>query len=436
MWRLVVDSLLRQWPYISVFMLLLTPAEGNALYAPRTFFAASAGLASLIGLTGLQQVTPRLIRQLPLSRVQLWRVLWMRSVIAAPLIVAAGKLLAWLLDRKLLSPAELALSTVLDVAYAGGTTLFFVVASLPDGRLAKVPGWSIIQRLAVLALVLGIPFVPYMLGERLPIAWSEVSAVHLAVLAALFSITGATFFYRPGAATESTRRVEPRPEAPARQTRSTPLTRGLSGFPRLLLNELAWTGWIGLMTVALVGLGAIGLAGFLAGSWRFFETRVPIDAAVDGVFFLLAALMIVQASRFGEIIRHLRVLPLSAARINITMLAWPLVLWTFIWCGLLGLHALMSSGEIESLRLGYFALLVGISAFAKAVTLRWGPSASAWGVLVIPLIPMMNIASTTAGDSLWLGAGGAAAFAGAAALNAYTLARGSAYAFRKRTALV
>ena len=105
----------------------------------------------------------------------------------------------------------------------------------------------------------------------------------------------------------------------------------------------------------------------------FAGTAPPLPGGVFGVFPSLvwyALFMASLAARFPAMLRHLRVLPLSARQVNTLLVAWPAVIWLTVWTGLAALHYVVVGRGVSSWHVAFFVALAGSSALVQALTLR------------------------------------------------------------------
>jgi hypothetical protein len=307
--------------------------------------------------------------------------------VGATTITTSAKLVAMVMPwpGSSFSLATLLLSSLCDFTYAGLGCAVIIVATRP--RPAGGPGhvvWPVFKGTADFTLPLGMAagfFGGSFTGHPLPLHWSEITVRTGAVLAAALGVTVAAYFHSavpltPANRTAGRRRVE------ARTRRFEP--GGLSGLPRLLAHEYAWTLMVGGVLVIGSALVAVVAAGYLQSSENLIGLLRSVLLHVDGspppapgtglqAFILSIGFAILAASlvaRFPDMLRHLRVLPLGAARLNVLLLVWPALVWLTAWTGLLALHYLVMGRGVASHHAGALLFLAGLSAIVQAVTLR------------------------------------------------------------------
>jgi hypothetical protein len=410
-------------------------------------FGYSMGTAFMIGPQLMHPLlTPRAIWYLPISRRDIWRATWLLATVGATTITTIAKLLAMVMPRSegSFSLPTLLLSSLYDFAYAGLGCAVIIVATRP--RPAGGPGhlvWPFFKGAADFALPLGMAvgfFGSPFSGYPLPLHWSEITVRAGAVLAAALGLTVATYFHSAVPLTPANRTAERGVEARTRRFEP----GGLSGLPRLLVHEYAWTLMVGSVLVIGSVLVAVVAAGYLASSESLIGFLRSVLLHVDGSpapvpgtglqavifsigFAILAASL---AARFPEMLRHLRVLPLGAARLNALLLVWPAVVWLTAWMGLLALHYLVMGRGVASYHAGALLFLAGVSAILQAVTRRLSLAFRLF-TFVFPLGFIVGV-----GPSLpWLLAPrpavfaitGLACLAAAAVLNHRSLSRKSTY---------
>lgn len=411
-------------------------------------FAYSMGTAFMIGPQLMSPLlTPRAIWYLPISRRDIWRATWLLATVGATTITTFAKLLAVVMpwSEGSFSLATLLLSSLYDFAYAGLGCVVIIAATRP--RPAGGPGhlvWPFFKGAADFALPLGMAagfFGGRFIDHLLPVHWSEVTVRAGTVLAAALGLTAATYFHSAAPLTPANR-ISRRP----RVTPGTPRFElgGLSGLPRLLVHEYAWTlmvgGFlmIGSLLVVVVAAKYLQSSESLIGLLRSVllhmdGTPTPVPGTGLQAFILLIGFAVFAASlsaRFPDMLRHLRVLPLGAARLNALLLVWPALVWLTAWTGLLALHYLVMGPGVVSYHADALLFLTGISAIVQAVTLRLSVVFRAFtfalpvGFIagVAPFLPLLLAPTPTV-----FAATGGACLAAAAVLNHRSLARKSTY---------
>ena len=279
--------------------------------------------------------------------------------------------------------ATLALSSLYDFAYTGLGCGLIIVATLP--RPERGPGatycpcsagppWPCCQRecsadgSGAVSLVIGCRSI----GRRFTVGAGMV-------LAAALGLSVATYFHSSMPLTPANR-TSRRPRVEARAPRLTP--GGLSGLPRLLVHESAWTLMAGGVLVIGSVLVVVVAAKYLQSPESLLGLLRSVLLHVDGTpapgpgtglqaFILLIIFAVFAASlaaRFPDMLRHLRVLPLGAARLNVLLLVWPAVVWLTGWTGLLALHYLVMGRGVVSYHVDALFGLIGISAIVQAMT--------------------------------------------------------------------
>lgn len=452
MWRLVLDSIRRQKGPLGLATIVLAPLWLSAGAAPtwpaNIAFASSVAVACFMGpLMGLVTFTQRAIRQLPVSSRDVWRAIWVRSAVVSPLATTTAKLPALLFavpGGHAIGAQSMALSCLYDLAYAGASTAWLILIAQRSPRSGPGRLWSIARDIASLMLLLAAPVWPLVLRQQLATRWSDLSGPNVVTLLALLGVAAGTFFYRPGAATASMARVATPRRGSAASFVGTTKANGATGLRRLVVNELAWTGIIGAMILSTFGAVAYfvglvssdrghGFVSFLRAAWLLpFDARTP-TAIPDFTDLLiwLALFFLTQTARFGELLRHLRTLPLGVTQLNAILVAWPLLIWSLIWTVLLAIHVGVLRAPVDTAQPALFLSLVGMSALAIAVELRRGSGTVNW---VTWVIAGFAFGSRFFSDLLLqitpasLGLLGIAGMLAAAALNVRTLARSATYA--------
>ncbi len=456
--RLLLMDLFRRkhrWITLSIaasFVLVWWVAAGED-FAGRAFLF-SMGMAWGFGPQIMAwSLSPRPIWYLPISKRDIWRAVWLVATVGATLITASAKLVAMLL-RALIPPPEggsftlsmLVLSSLYDFAYTGVGCALIIVAARP--RPLSGP-WrfvsAVLKQAAEAGLSIGMPAAMggFLVGFTLPVHWSEMTARSAVLLAAALALTIATHFHTvdPAAGSIYLASKHPRQRATSRTVRA----GGLTGIRRLLVHEYVQST---AMAAGLVGgFGAMVFvgSGFMLyasdPSAGFVETQKlllrgeALSETRQWVFDLIIWASLFAATQIGRlpnIIRHLRVLPVAAPLLNMLLVAWPALMLVTVWVGLAGVRAIVSGSQPSSWQPALLVALIGSSAIARAMTLRWLAPAPLVSVLCLCAGPALHLlyGGTSSAFLIVLGIGGVAA---AAALNHFTLMRSATY--RRRNPL-
>ena len=417
--------------------------------------AISLTAAFAIGaLEPFERLGPREVLQLPVSRRDLWRVRWLLATAVAAAMTTAAKLAAWGLSG---FPPELiaviALSTLCDLCYGGALLGLLPMLSIARRRRehrlrARLASTSF--GIAALLFIGGVLW-PFLLRSRLPIRWIDLSGMPGLVVAAAGALAILAFFQSPAPVA---RALPARPSGSATGTtawRAAPFTP-FTGIRHLFWFELARTlPLIAGVLTAVVLTGIVMSAVFpgeeittIAGHLEFWGL-LPFTVASGpfnegsllGVFLL--GFFALSSDGFGgpgslpmPILRHLRALPLSIARLNLLLHAVPIVGWINVWVVLLIAHGLAVGTPPVSARIELFCLFVGVDAIARAGRLRWRTDRIPWVLLVmlagIPLGILLEGPPGPAPSQVLI-ALGLASFGAAIWLNVRTLTRqGAPYA--------
>jgi hypothetical protein len=442
--RLIIADLARRtyrWP--TAFMAL-----GVALFwsghigrgGVQSAFAVSLAAVFMIGpLFVVGTPTPRLIWYLPVSRRDLWRSKWLVATVGSVMLTTTAKLPVMFLPGGRLEFSRLLLSIAYDFAYAGIGCGLFAMSALPSSGLRRHL-WGVINTMRIVACVGG-PFWALAIRHRLPTRWTDLSPVTAAMLAGALALSLASYFHTPGLATHLGHPLMKRASSTprGRRTGTSRVARGagLTGLPRLLVHEYAWSTGLGAFLVVTFGAmvfvaGALMSSPASYGGFLRMQNLLLFDDAIAPQRRQLFDLMVwfglfagTLVSRFPESIRHLRVLPIGASTLNLLLVGWPLVMLATVWAALLGLHYLVLGQPVASLRPASFLALAGSSALMRALSLRWPgstPFIFSLSISVVPIIRLIN--GPSSGLMAMLGIGGLGA---AAALNHFTLMRGSTY---------
>ena len=356
-------------------------AAGAGLFTTGTALAASMALAQLSGPgLAVRMVAPREVLILPMSRTEIWRTRFCFSTAVVVCAVTTGKLLGLAASHSWQQPGPgletIALSTVFDVVYASAFTwMFFVV---PVQRPALMTFGVIVFMLS--------PFMPFVLSDRLPTIWSELTATSIGFIVAGSALGLLAFLGTPTVVTA------PSPVA----GRAALKARGggwLPEFPRVVgLNRLLLKVWmmaaatqVGTMIVMPLG---IWLFNGFAGPWSDWISSardlgfLPFDPQANRMnvvwIWIFAS---VGNETIMNSLRLLRSLPLTARALTVLLLSSSFITWINAWI-VLGLVHLAVFGEVPadwriSLLVGY----LGGDCLMRSLQLRW--NTRFWAVILI-----------------------------------------------------
>jgi hypothetical protein len=397
--------------------------------------ALSLAAAFALGpfLVPLHAATP-LTPYLPVSRRDAWRATWLMVGLAAltpavlmlPAVVLGGAP-GW---------SGWTLSIAMDTAYAGAGCALLAFGGLTSNG-------PVVPRIdrrwlgtASVSLYVGGPFWSYVFLPGLPTHWGDVGPRWTLGLIAGFACAAGAWFYTPPLAARTRRRER---RQLGTRSLSARVFGTVSGIPRLMLHEFAFSGWMAVTTglaMAAVGYFAGAFSGsihsvadFVRGqTLRVFAPALttqpdlqPLDQLLWYGLFSAAV-----GTRFPDMLRHLRVLPVGAARLHAVLLAWPALFWSAAWVVLAIVHvALTGTHAFATLRLDLLVFYAALTALGQALVLRfqslWVRSLSG----VPMMVPFVWLAS---GGMSWMFVGLAGvAIAGAIAINANAFGRASTY---------
>jgi hypothetical protein len=437
---LVVDILRRQHRWLTPVLLLFLAGEwwwaaGQGTDA--TAFGVSMGVAFVIGPLSIPSLTPRAIWYLPVSRRDIWRAHWLVATVGATALTTIAKLAAApaLLFGSTLDISSFALSTAYDFAYTGlacGLMVSFSPAGTPRRGF-----WTLIQSLVAIAVVGGM-FWGYAISGMLPTRWSDMSAGGAAILVAALGLAVAAAFHVPKSIASPIRPgISPRP-------RGAPRTRfglldGLTGLPQLFLHEYTFSILMGIsLSATFAGVMYVtdGIIPTPGDRFRDMQRLLIFDGTIAqwtghpfDVLIWVGFFAATLATRFPEMLRHLRTLPLSGTQLNAILVAWPALIWLTVWGGLLIVHYVVVRQPVASLQGSLFVSLVGLSGLTHALTLRFPGASKSTFALAVSAAPLIRMVSGTPSSLLLVL--GLAGMAAAAVLNRDALLRSTCY--RNRT---
>jgi hypothetical protein len=343
------------------------------------------GLAFGLGPLTLWHI-PRSIWYLPIAKRDIWRATWAVATIGVTLLLTTIKLAALLAPqvRASFGLGSLVLSSAYDFAYTGVGCGLIILATRPqpmNGPARRASGMLKGMAEGILPLGLSVVMVGnFAVGSVLPTHWNDLTVLSAAVLVVALGLTVATCFHSPVPPSPANR-ISDRPRVQTGTPRFELV--GLTGLPHLLVHEAAWT----------LALGGAMLAGsmlvvVLANLWQSSEGTTALarslllrldgsappmrNEVMDAVVPLIGFAVFVASllARFPAMLRHLRVLPLGASRLNALLIAWPAAIWLTAWAGLLALHYVVIGRGVASYHGAALLGLIGLSALVQALTLR------------------------------------------------------------------
>jgi hypothetical protein len=445
--RLLLIEILRRhkpWQLLGVVMLAflwyLAGGEDDPETAPMAL-GASMTAVYMMGGGGFTMMVPQALSYLPLSRRDIWRANWLAATVWPTVLATATMLVMMLLPatRTTVGFSRIPLAAAYGFAYAGvWSVLVMLMASAASHP--RIRRWLGDPITAITPLVTMGGFYVGFWGSRyvsLPTRWSEFSPLGAFLLASTIGLVMVMYFYSPPVTGKLPLRAGNRRGA-AERAASRPLSSSrLTGLPRLLWNEYAWT-------MAIAGAVVVGLAITVVALDTFRNTQQLAAGVVRaqllqlfdsnsagpefgfGYIFWLMMYFLASVARFGSIIRHLRVLPVRPLQLNAIFVAWPAAVLVTLWGALLAAYVLVVGQPVTSLSLGLLLSLIGASALTRSIGLRWEHGwaaviflalmSSVLGVLPMPRLP---------GQELFLS--GVACLVAAALLNRATLGHSAAY---------
>jgi hypothetical protein len=445
---LIADLVRRNARGAAVWALMLMAVLWVAQWAeePTRVFGFSMGLAFALGPVRILWHVPLPIWYLPIARRDIWQAAWLLSTAGTATLTTAIKLFALAAFTRVdgYGVGTILLSSVYDLAYAGVGCALVVVATYP--RPGRAPWRQIAPAFAGLAsfllpVGLAAAFVT-LYTDVLPARWADLTPASLLVLVTTLLVGVASWFYTPRPPRwipDNVMFTASRLSETPRRAHRVPAggVSALSGVPRLLAHEYAWTLLIMAAMVAAAAL-VISIAVRLQydeSPGELFRTAVLLlgeSAPPRGLAGLLTSLvwflLVVStlAARFPSMLRHLRVLPLGVRRVNLLLVAWPAAIWATVWLALLAGQWLVTGAAPASLHLALFVGVAGLSALLQAITLRLtGPVRGFTFTAVIALVPILQLVSVP--DPRAIALLGIAGLIGAAILNHAALQRSSTY---------
>ena len=400
----------------------------------------SVSAACMLGL-GRGSLIPPAVSYLPLSRRDIWRATWLASTLWPTAVVTATTLLTMLVPatRATMGFSRVTLAAAYAFAYTGtGCVLLMLMATTESHPRVWRPLREVIT--VITPLVTMASFYVAFWGHRhlsLPTQWSEFSPSGAILLVSAIGFVTAMYFHSPPVTGAAPLRAGNRRSAAERAAAQPVPPSRLTGMPKLLWNEYAWT-------MAIAGAVVLGLTVAVVALDTFYNTNRlaagvvrnqlvqlfdPNSAGREfgfGYIFWLIMFFLGTLARFGLIMRHLRVLPVRRLQLNVILVAWPAAVLLTVWGALLAAYVLVVGQPVTSLSLGILLSLIGASALTRSIGLRWQHGWSALIVLalmsgVLAGLPVPRLP----GRELFLS--GVFCLIAAALLNRATLGHSAAY---------
>lgn len=420
-WLLVRDTARRRWKALS-FVIFQSYFYGRTLL---TIWPATDPLAWPLACSWFihsfaeSWTTHRVITQLPVSRVDLWRARWWTVMLAPPLLVQPGYMLArWSLRSEVPSPTVLIVSIFWSALYCG---VNMAIQRTPYGQRADapaVPGRGLTTSVGIVLPMMLLQFgAPFVFAKYLPHRLAEFGAGPLVIATVMAGITLWGFLYQPAiVARPSMRRVSIEGRTRTYPPPQSPLNFGdrLTGlrllFWRTVRRELMTYGLFLSMAVIAALLfapdfrEALRIGGALPFSGR--PERV-IEPMVYGTLLTMAGMIEIVTSLH---LRSLRSLPLSTSQLAIMPAVLGVLGAASLWVLLLIVHFAVLGTDPISLRPDLFLAIAGTLTAMRAIRLalpgsqssrHFGAALPAFAGLLIPIFALEN-AWITAGPTLML----------------------------------
>jgi len=397
--RLLVNSLRRNWAFlagVTAFAALIWLAGGSGLFSVGTVLGASMAMQWAGPGLALGLVAPREVLILPISQQEIWRTRLWFGIPAVALAMTGGKLLGLGISVALAQPAPgldtIALSGVLDVSYAAVFSwVFFLMTSQTTWR--TVVG---------VALFLVSPFAPSAVGDKLPVAWNQLTPLSLALITVSVAAGLLAYLRTPTLVTAPSQATN-RAALQSKSRRWVPEFSHVTGLWRLLLK--VWTtalaSLIGTMVAVPLLMQLVDRSvGDTADGWldtaRHFGL-MPFElsgASPNWAVFILVSLSAgVGGESMIRLVRHLRTLPMTARGLTAIFMSTSFVAWATAWCVLAGFHLIATGGSLQTWRLPLFVSFFGADCLYRAFQLRWRTSGWLFLAALVVAVPVAFIAT-------------------------------------------
>jgi hypothetical protein len=211
-------------------------------------------------------------------------------------------------------------------------------------------------------------------------------------------------------------------------------------LPHLLVRETGWTLAIGgsltlagvlvVLVISRVAHSERELVDLLRQAVRVADAGTSAPHEMGVVAFNLMVwyglFTAAMAPRFSVIMRHLRVLPIGAARLNALLVGWPTFIWLVAWASGSALHYVVLGHAPTRAHAPSVVAIIGMCALAQAATLR-APILTRLMVFCTAAGSLPLIGLITPRGPVVLGAVGLGCLTAAVALNHVALWRSTTY---------
>jgi hypothetical protein len=406
--RLVVDYLRRQPSNLVIVTAVVMVVWGNIAFTGRSASwsaALSMALVFLFSVLAITSFVPRPLLYLPVSRGDIWKSQWLLSTVVATAAATGGKLLALLVQSQRgirLEDGSTSVGSALEAVVLSGLCDFAYGGSFPAAiwltrAVARKAGRGVVANTAFVIMCvwfLGGLFWGFLMRSHLPLSWEAAAGMPgVALLAALAVAIGGGQYVPPTTArAEISRPVGPSAMAPDVLTVSSRLT----GLRLLVLREVQ----INVASVVLVFVAGLVIRAMTIESpdWWALVNELRSALATDSyrvvahVVPLIAALYLIPVTvRNGvqPLIRHLRVLPIGAWRLNALILATSTVS-VVVACGLfMLLKLLLAQRPPDGDDVAVIAALSGLAALTQSIQLRLRQAWSLAGLGVVLIVGLV-----------------------------------------------
>jgi len=442
--RIFADHVRRgRYGYFLLFCTAALPwiaAADNAMdiHMALAFTLAIAGMGAP---AAWQALTIREIRVLPVSRRDLWRTAWWLGVVRIVGFVTLGQLVGLTIGTLLDWPNPLRLQTTGVTA-----VLSFAVAGI-NASLIPLINWSASERgkrstfgrtwraMLLVAGMIGTLAWPFVIRRTLPLTWLEFNPAWFTVTVVGVALAARSYFQHPA----------PPPLARTQAAGARRIPRSFSTISRIGgVGRMVLQTWK-TATLVQVTIPAMVVVTFTLVSRLMFHDSgdgmrtnlrdfgfLPFEAAtyvglrppnfVSLVYLLGASVfwwnLLAPGDSLLSMVRHLRTLPMSVARLNSVLLALPILAWINFWFLLFVLHFAVSDKPIGTLAIPQWMAFIGVDALTRAFKLRTGEVNNGKLWFGTALVVSMTVSSL---PGLLVFGAGAIAFVSGAVLNLHTL---------------
>jgi len=377
--RLLLMDILHRRKLIYFYACMFCFSAANTSSFSYSSFGLAMGVGVMLGVV----FESRELHYLPISRKNIWRARWILSITPVILSAVFGLLgfaimlaisqvtsLGTRTDKSWILPA-----TVFQLVYIGS----LLAASIPASYLTRRIVLPARRLLVNVALVLSAIVLGFLIEQRLPKQWQEMTGGLVVILAIGLCLTVIGFFHSPKIAP---REFLAKPLNPATRASKPDLKARETWAGRTGLNLLVGRQVLAfLITGAVCGIGS--QLPLLLEGWQPADRAALIerggtlfgspDLILAVAYFLMPVLLSAMWTAFAPDwlrVRELRVLPMTTRTVAAMFTLLPTLTWLTFWLFLLAGYWLLTGHLPSTFRLDLLAGIVGLTCLLNSASMQ------------------------------------------------------------------